>query len=91
MNKSQLVDVVKQKTDLTKKDVEQVVSAVFESMEEALVTGDKVAIAGFGTFAVRERAERRGRNPKTQEELVVPAAKVPVFRPFKTLKESIDK
>jgi len=91
MNKSQLIDVVKQKTDLTKKDVEQVVSAVFESMEEALVTGDKVAIAGFGTFDVRERAERRGRNPKTQEELVVPAAKVPVFRPFKTLKAAIDK
>jgi len=91
MNKSQLIDAVKQKTDLTKKDVELVVSTVFESMEEALITGDKVAIAGFGTFAVRERAERRGRNPKTQEEIVVPAAKVPVFRPFKTLKEAIDK
>ncbi|MBS3937344.1 MAG: HU family DNA-binding protein, partial [Peptococcaceae bacterium] len=75
MNKSQLIDAVKQKTDLTKKDVELVVSTVFESMEEALITGDKVAIAGFGTFAVRERAERRGRNPKTQEEIVVPAAK----------------
>ncbi|MBT9135523.1 MAG: DNA-binding protein HU [Firmicutes bacterium] len=91
MNKSQLIDAVKQKTDLTKKDVELVVSTVFESMEEALITGDKVAIAGFGTFAVRERAERRGRNPKTQEEIVVPRAKVPVFRPFKTLKEAIDK
>ncbi|MBS4055531.1 MAG: HU family DNA-binding protein [Thermaerobacter sp.] len=91
MNKSQLIDVVKQKTDLTKKDIEVIVNTVFECVEEALVEGDKVAIAGFGTFAVRARAERRGRNPKTQEEIVVPAAKVPVFRPFKTLKEAIDK
>ncbi|MBS3874167.1 MAG: HU family DNA-binding protein [Firmicutes bacterium] len=91
MNKSQLIDVVKQKTDLTKKDIEVIVNTVFECVEEALVEGDKVAIAGFGTFAVRARVERRGRNPKTQEEIVVPAAKVPVFRPFKTLKEAIDK
>lgn len=91
MNKSQLVDAVKQKTDLTKKDIEVVVNAVFESMSEALVCGDKVAIADFGTFAVKERGERKGRNPKTQEEILVPAAKVPSFRPFKTLKEAVDK
>jgi len=91
VNKSQLVDAVKQKTDLTKKDIEVVVNTVFACVEEALVEGDKVAIAGFGTFAVRERAERKGKNPKTREDIVVPAAKVPVFRPFKTLKEAIDK
>jgi len=91
MNKGQLVDAVKQKTDLTKKDIEVVVNTVFACVEEALVAGDKVAIAGFGTFAVRERAERKGKNPKTREDIVVPAAKVPVFRPFKTLKEAIDK
>lgn len=91
MNKSQLVDAVKEKTTLTKKDIEAVVNAVFDSMGEALTAGDKVAIADFGTFSVKERGERKGRNPKTQEEIVVPAAKVPVFRPFKTLKEAVDK
>jgi len=91
MNKSQLVDVVKQRTDFTKKDIEVVVNAVFDSMSEALVAGEKVAIADFGTFAVKHRSERKGRNPKTQEELIVPASKVPNFRPFKTLKEAIDK
>ncbi|MBT9155977.1 MAG: DNA-binding protein HU [Firmicutes bacterium] len=91
MNKSQLIDAVKQRTDFTKKDIEVVVSAVFDSMSEALVAGDKVAISEFGTFDVKHRAERKGRNPKTQEELIVPASKVPSFKPFKTLKEAVDK
>lgn len=91
MNKSQLIDAVKQRTDFTKKDIEVVVNAVFDSMSEALVAGDKVAISEFGTFDVKHRAERKGRNPKTQEELIVPASKVPSFKPFKTLKEAVDK
>ncbi len=91
MNRSQLIDVVKQRTDFTKKDIEVVVNAVFDSMSEALVAGEKVAISEFGTFTVKHRSERKGRNPKTQEELIVPASKIPGFRPFKTLREAVDK
>jgi DNA-binding protein HU-beta len=91
MNKPQLIDAVKKRTDFTKKDIEVVVNAVFDSMSDALATGEKVAIAEFGTFSVKHRNERKGRNPKTQEELIVPASKVPSFKPFKTLKEAVDK
>ena len=90
MNKSQLVDAVKEKTEFTKKDIEVIVSEVFNTISVALQQGDKVAIGDFGTFSVKARAERKGRNPKTQEEIVVPAAKVPAFKPFKSLKEAVD-
>jgi DNA-binding protein HU-beta len=91
MNKPQLIDAIKQRTDFTKKDIEVVVNAAFDSMSEALAAGNKVAIAGFGTFTVKHRHERKGRNPRTQAELIVPASKVPRFRPFKMLREAVDK
>ncbi len=89
MNKSQLVDLVKEQTNMTKKDIEVVVSAVFDSISTALQQGEKVAIGDFGTFSVKVRAERIGRNPKTQEEIIVPEAKVPTFKPFKSLKDAV--
>lgn len=89
MNKQELVASVAEKTKLTKKDAEQALNAVLESIKEALAKGDKVSLVGFGTFEVRERKERSGRNPRTRETIKIPAAKVPAFRPGKDLKESI--
>jgi len=90
LNKTDLVASVAEKTDLTKKDTEKVVNAVFQSIEEALANGDKVQLIGFGTFEVRERAEREGRNPQTNEAIKIPASKVPAFKAGKSLKESVN-
>ncbi|HHW10379.1 MAG TPA: HU family DNA-binding protein [Firmicutes bacterium] len=87
MNKAELVDSVAQKVQMTKKDVGMVVDSALESISEALATGDRVQLTGFGTFEVREREERRGRNPQTGTEIIIPARKAPVFRPGKALKE----
>ncbi len=89
MNKSELISVVAEKADLTKKDTEKVVSAVFESIEESLSKGEKVQVIGFGTFDVRARKEREGRNPATGETIQIPAVKVPVFKAGKALKDSV--
>lgn len=91
MNKTELVGAVASKTDLTKKDAERVVAAVFDSIEEALSDGDRVQLVGFGTFEVRERAARTGRNPKTGDEIEIPASKVPSFKAGKALKASVAK
>ncbi|NLC76248.1 MAG: HU family DNA-binding protein [Clostridia bacterium] len=91
MNKTDLVNAVAEKAELTKKEAERAVSAVFASIEEALAQGDRVQLVGFGTFEVRDRAERTGRNPKTGEEITIPASKVPAFKPGKALKEAVDK
>jgi len=87
LNKAELVDSVAQKVQMTKKDVGMVVDSALESISEALATGDRVQLTGFGTFEVREREERRGRNPQTGTEIIIPARKAPVFRPGKALKE----
>ena len=89
MNKSELISVVAEKTGMTKKDTEKVVNSVFEGISESLAKGDKVRIIGFGTFEVRERKAREGRNPATGEPITIPAAKVPVFKAGKALKESV--
>jgi len=89
LNKQELVASVAEKTKLTKKDAELALNAVLESIKEALAKGDKVSLVGFGTFEVRERKERAGRNPRTRETIKIPAAKVPAFRPGKDLKESV--
>ncbi len=89
MNKSELISVVAEKADMTKKDTEKVVSAVFESIEESLGKGEKVQVIGFGTFDVRARKEREGRNPATGEAIQIPAVKVPVFKAGKALKDSV--
>lgn len=91
LNKTELVTSVAEKADCTKKDAEKIVNAVFESIEEALAGGDKVQLIGFGTFEVRERAEREGRNPQTNEAIVIPASKVPAFKAGKSLKEAVNK
>ncbi|NLZ92884.1 MAG: HU family DNA-binding protein [Firmicutes bacterium] len=89
MNKSELISVVAEKTGFTKKDTEKVVNAVFDGIGEALAKGDKVQIIGFGTFDVRDRKEREGRNPATGETITIPAVKVPVFKAGKALKDSV--
>ncbi|WP_166239346.1 HU family DNA-binding protein [Paenibacillus turpanensis] len=89
MNKTDLINKVAESTDLAKKDVTKVVDAVFESISEALQSGDKVQLVGFGNFEVRERSARKGRNPQTGEEIEIPASKVPAFKPGKALKDGI--
>lgn len=89
MNKTELVNVVAEKAELTKKDAERAINAVFAAVEEALAEGDKVQLVGFGTFEVRDRAGRTGRNPKTGEEIMIPPSKVPAFKPGKGLKEAV--
>ena len=90
MNKTQLIDVVATKTGLTKKAAEAAVNAVNEAITEALKAGDKVQLIGFGTYEVRERAAREGRNPKTGETITIPAAKKPVFSASKVLKDEVN-
>ena len=74
---------------MTKKEAEKAVNAFVESVEEALVEGDKVSLVGFGTFEVRERSARKGRNPQTGEEISISASKVPAFKAGKALKDSV--
>ncbi|MFZ7121665.1 MAG: HU family DNA-binding protein [Eubacteriaceae bacterium] len=91
MNKAELVSVLTEKSGLTKKDNEKVLNAFIETISEELQKGEKVSLVGFGTFDVRERAERKGRNPKTMEELIIPASKAPGFKAGKALKEAVNK
>ncbi|MBC7342006.1 MAG: HU family DNA-binding protein [Clostridia bacterium] len=91
MNKMDLVGSVAEKANLTKKEADRVVSAVLESIEEALAAGDKVQLVGFGTFEVKDRAARTGRNPKTGEEIDIPATRVPVFKAGKALRDAVAK
>ena len=90
MNKSELVASVAEVAELTKKDAEKAVNAVFASVQKALVEDDKVQIIGFGTFKVRTRAARKGRNPQTGETIEIPASKNPVFKAGKALKEAVN-
>lgn len=89
MNKTELVSAVAEKSEISKKDAAKAVDAVFATIEEALAKGDKVQLIGFGTFEVRERAARKGRNPQTGDEIEIPASKVPAFKPGKALKEAV--
>ena len=91
MNKTELVASVAEKAELSKKDAEKAVAAMLESVEEALKAGDKVALVGFGTFEVKERAARTGKNPRTGEAVKIPAARVPVFKAGKGLKDAVVK
>ncbi len=91
MNKTELIAAVAEKAGLTKKDAERVVSATFETVTESLKKGDKVSISGFGIFEVKTREARIGRNPRTKEEIKIPATKLPAFKASKTLKDTIAK
>ena len=90
MNKVELIAAVAAKAGLSKKDAEKAIAAVVESIEEALVKGDKVQLIGFGTFEVRERAARVGRNPQTKEEIKIDASKQPVFKAGAALKKAVN-
>lgn len=89
MNKQDLVASVAEKAGMTKKDAEKAINAVVDSIKAALNKGEKVALVGFGTFEVRTRAARSGRNPQTGAAIKIPAGKVPAFRPGKELKDSV--
>ena len=91
MNKTELVASVAEKAGLTKKDSEKAINALFISVEEALAMEDKVQIIGFGTFEVKAREERKGRNPQTGAEITIPASKNPVFKAGKALKDAVNK
>ena len=91
MTKTELINEVANKTELTKKDCEKAVNAVIESITDALIMGDKVQLVGFGTFEVKERAAREGINPRTKEKIEIPASKLPVFKAGKALKEVVSK
>ena len=90
MNKSELVASVAEVAELTKKDAEKAVNAVFSFLQKALVEDDKVQIIGFGTFEVRTRAARKGRNPQTGETIEIPESKNPVFKAGKALKDAVN-
>lgn len=90
MTKADLIDEVARNSDLSKKDAEVIVQAVLDSIVESLKNGGKVELRGFGSFRLRERASRQGRNPKTGERVFVPAKTVPYFKPGKDLKELIN-
>jgi integration host factor subunit beta len=91
MTKADLVEEVARVSDMTKKDSEKLVEIVFDSIIETLKKGDKIELRGFGSFRVRQRGSRKGRNPKTGEAVDVPAKRVAYFKPGKELKELINK
>lgn len=89
MNKAELISSVAEKASIAKKEAEKTVNAVLATIEEALAKGEKVQLVGFGTFEVRSRAARTGRNPQTGEEIQIAATSVPAFRAGKALKDAI--
>ena len=91
MNKADLVAAVAEKAGISKKDSEKAVNAAFDAITDALVAGDKVQLVGFGAFETKERSARVGRNPKTKEEIQIPASRVPVFKAGKALKDVVAK
>ncbi|MBP9483217.1 MAG: HU family DNA-binding protein [Negativicutes bacterium] len=90
MNKTQLIASVAEMAEVTKKDAEKAVNAVFGSVQKALVEGEKVQLIGFGTFEVKSRSARVGRNPQTGKEIKIAASKVPTFKAGKGLKEVVN-
>ncbi len=90
MNKAELVAAIAAKTGESKKATEAAVNAFAEVVSEALKGGDKVQLVGFGSFEVRKRAARKGRNPQTKEEIKIPASKAPVFKAGKALKDLVN-
>ena len=89
MNKTELINAVSEKADLSKKDAEAAITAMVEAITQALTEGEKVQLVGFGSFEVKTRAARVGRNPRTGEEIPIEAAKLPVFKAGKALKDAV--
>lgn len=90
MNKSELIAEVAAKAELTKKDAEAAVNAVVASITDELKKGEKVQLVGFGTFEVRQRGARTGRDPRTNKEIKIPASKAPAFKAGKALKDTVN-
>jgi len=91
MNKTELIEAIASKADISKKDAEAALKATIESIEGALAKGDKVTLVGFGTFAVKERAARQGRNPATGKTIKIKASKAPSFKAGKEFKDKVNK
>ena len=91
MNKAELIAAVAEKTGMSKKDAETAIAATFEAVTETLAAGDKVQLVGFGSFEVKKRAARLGRNPKTKEAIEIAASCVPVFKAGKALRDAVAK
>ena len=91
MNKTELIAATAEKAELTKKDSDAAVNAIFETISAALASDDKVQLAGFGTFEVRERPARTGRNPQTKEEIEIPASRTAAFKAGQALKAAVAK
>lgn len=90
MNKTELIAAVAEKAEISRKDAEKVLKAFTDVVTDELVKGEKVQMVGFGTFEVSERAEREGRNPQTNEPMIIPASKSPKFKPGKALKDMVN-
>ena len=91
MNKAELIHAVAAKADVSKKDAEAVITAALDTITAALQEGEKVQLVGFGSFELKKRAARLGRNPKTKEEIEIPASVVPTFKAGKALKDAVAK
>ena len=91
MTKSELINVVASKTDTTKNNAEAAVNAMVEAITNALASGEKVSIVGFGTFEVRDRKEKQVINPQTKEKMIAPASKAPAFKAGQALKSAVNK
>ena len=89
MNKAELINAVSEAAEVSKKDAEAVITATFDAITDALKEGEKVQLVGFGSFEVKKRAARVGRNPKTKEPIEIPASTVPVFKAGKVLKDIV--
>ena len=89
MNKTELIAAVAEQAEMSKKDAEAAVTATIDVIAEALRKGEKVQLVGFGSFEVKTRAERMGRNPQTKEPIPIPASKAPVFKAGKPLKDAV--
>ncbi|MBE6038473.1 MAG: HU family DNA-binding protein [Anaerofustis stercorihominis] len=90
MNKAELIAAISKKTDMSRKDVEKIVTSMLDTVTETLKNGDRVSLVGFGTFEAKQRASREGINPRTKERIVIPATKSPTFKAGKVLKEEVN-
>lgn len=91
MNKSELIGAVSEKAGLSKKDAEKSLNAFVEAVSDALAAGEKIQLVGFGSFEVKQRAEKEGINPQTKAKIIIPASKHPVFKAGKALKDAVSK
>ena len=90
MNKSELINAIAEQGNLSKADAGRSLDTLIKTIETTLKAGDSITLVGFGTFAVKDRAERTGRNPQTGQEITIAAAKVPSFKPGKSLKDAVN-